>query len=44
MRNFSEPKNIIGVVAPQHGSFMRITDEEYERLVKAFPIREMKNE
>ena len=44
MRNFSEPKNIIGVAAPQHGSFMRITDEEYERLVKAFPIREMKNE
>lgn len=38
MRNFSDPNNIIGVAAPQHGSFMRITDEEYERLVKAFPI------
>lgn len=38
MRNFSDPNNIKGVKAPQHGSFMRITDEEYERLVKAFPI------
>ena len=39
MRNFSEPRNIIGVEAPQHGSFMRITDEEYDRLVRAFPVK-----
>jgi hypothetical protein len=42
MRNFSEPRNIIGVEAPQHGSFMRITDEEYDRLVRAFPIKSEK--
>ena len=42
MCNFSEPNNIIGVEAPQHGSFMRITDEEYDRLVKAFPIKSEK--
>lgn len=32
MRNFSEPHDIVGVEAPQHGSFMRITKEEYDRL------------
>lgn len=32
MRNFSNPQNIEGVNGPQHGSFMRLTREEYERL------------
>ena len=32
MRNFSDPHNIQGVKSPQHGSFMRITEEEYARL------------
>lgn len=32
MRNFSDPQNIQGVTGPQHGSFMRLTKEEYERL------------
>lgn len=32
MRNFREPKNIQGVTGPQHGSFMRVTKEEYDRL------------
>lgn len=32
MRNFSSPQNIEGVNGPQHGSFMRITKEEYDRL------------
>lgn len=32
MRNFTSPQNIEGISAPQHGSFMRITDEEYNRL------------
>ena len=32
MRNFSEPRNIEGVNGPQHGSFLRLTQEEYERL------------
>lgn len=32
MRNFSDPQDIQGVTAPQHGSFMRITKKEYERL------------
>lgn len=32
MRNFRNPRNIEGVDRPQHGSFMRITDEEYDRL------------
>lgn len=35
MRNFSDPQNIKGVTAPQHGSFMRITKKEYNRLKKA---------
>lgn len=32
MRNFSSPQNIEGVNGPQHGSFMCITKEEYDRL------------
>ncbi len=32
MRNFTNPQNIKGVKRPQHGSFMRITKEEYDRL------------
>lgn len=32
MRNFSDPQNIKGVKRPQHGSFMRITKKEYDRL------------
>ena len=32
MRNFQKPRNIEGVNAPQHGSFLRLTKEEYERL------------
>lgn len=32
MRNFSDPQNIVGVEAPQHGSFLRLTRAEYERL------------
>ena len=34
MRNFSDPHDIQGVTAPQHGSFMRITKKEYNRLKK----------
>lgn len=32
LRNFREPRDIEGVEAPQHGSFMRLTREEYDRL------------
>lgn len=32
MRNFKAPSDIEGVEAPQHGSFLRITREEYDRL------------
>lgn len=32
LRNFHSPQDIKGVEAPQHGSFMRLTKEEYERL------------
>ena len=32
MRNFHSPRNIEGVDRPQHGSFLRLTKEEYERL------------
>lgn len=32
MRNFKSPSDIEGVEAPQHGSFLRITREEYNRL------------
>lgn len=35
MRNFSDPHDIVGVAAPQHGSFMRITKDEYD-LLKAW--------
>ena len=32
LRNFHSPRDIEGVAAPQHGSFMRLTREEYDRL------------
>ena len=32
MRNFREPRNIEGVSGPQHGSFIRLTKAEYDRL------------
>ena len=32
MRNFHSPRNIQGVARPQHGSFLRLTKEEYDRL------------
>ena len=32
MRNFHSPRDIQGVDAPQHGSFMRLNRDEYERL------------
>ena len=31
---FSDPVDIKGVTAPQHGSFMRITKKEYKMLQK----------
>jgi len=34
LRGFKNPKDIIGVTGPQHGSFMRITKKEYNRLIK----------
>lgn len=34
MRNFSDPVDIEGVTGPQHGSFMRLTKKEYNRLLK----------
>lgn len=34
LRHFSDPVDIEGVTAPQHGSFMRITKDEYDRLLK----------
>jgi hypothetical protein len=34
LRNFSDPVDIEGVTGPQHGSFMRLTKEEYKRLQK----------
>ena len=34
LRNFRNPVDIKGVTGPQHGSFMRITEEEYKRLKK----------
>ena len=34
LRNFSDPVDIKGVTAPQHGSFMRITKNEYKMLQK----------
>ena len=32
MRNFRSPRNIEGVNRPQHGSFLSLTKEEYDRL------------
>ena len=32
MRNFHSPADIKGVASPQHGSFMRLTEDEYRRL------------
>ena len=32
LRNFHDPVDIEGVTGPQHGSFMRLTKEEYERV------------
>ena len=34
LRNFSDPVDIQGVTGPQHGSFMRLTEEGYNRLLK----------
>ncbi len=34
LRNFSDPVDIQGVTGPQHGSFMRLTKKEYNRLLK----------
>ncbi len=34
LRNFHDPVDIKGVTAPQHGSFMRITKKEYNKLLK----------
>ena len=34
LRNFSDPQDIIGVRAPQHGSFLRLTKKEYKALEK----------
>lgn len=42
MRNFRDPQDIKGVTAPQHGSFMRITKKEYNRL-KAWSEAQKKN-
>ena len=41
MRNFRDPQDIKGVTAPQHGSFMRITKKEYNRL-KAWSAAQQK--
>ena len=34
LRNFHDPVDIKGVTGPQHGSFMRITKKEYNKLLK----------
>ena len=34
LRNFHDPVDIKGVTGPQHGSFMRLTEEEYKNLKK----------
>ena len=34
LRNFHDPVDIQGVSGPQHGSFMRLTEEEYKNLKK----------
>jgi hypothetical protein len=38
LRNFNSPVDIEGVSAPQHGSFMCLTKEEYDRLSKHFKL------
>ncbi len=43
MRNFSSPQNIEGVNGPQHGSFLRITQEEYDRLQRWSDEQEAKH-
>lgn len=43
MRNFSSPQNIEGVNGPQHGSFMRITQKEYDRLQRWSDEQEAKH-
>lgn len=43
MRNFSNPQDIEGVNGPQHGSFMRLTKEEYDRLQAWSDDREAKH-
>ena len=42
MRNFHDPVDINGVTGPQHGSFMRITKQEYKRLLKLNKLDEKK--
>ena len=32
--DYSDPVDIEGVTGPQHGSFMRLTEEEYNRLLE----------
>ncbi len=34
LRNFHDPVDIKGVTGPQHGSFMRLTKKEYNKLLK----------
>lgn len=36
LKGFHDPVDIEGVTAPQHGSFMRLTKKEYQRLEKYF--------
>ena len=36
LTGFRDPQDIEGVTAPQHGSFMRLTEEEYHRLEDYF--------
>jgi len=42
MRNFHDPVDINGVTGPQHGSFMRITKQEYNRLLNLNKLDEKK--
>ena len=34
LTSFSNPRDIVGVTGPQHGSFLRLTKKEYKRLEK----------
>jgi len=43
LRNFKEPVDIKGVTGPQHGSFMRITEQEYNNLKKWSDKQKNKN-